>query len=314
MSERGYDLLAIGGAHVDRRARLLDEHKPYTSNPASLFEEVGGGAFNALRAACAFGHSGAMLSIRGGDLSGDAVASAIEAAGIADLSTIYLDRSSPSYTALLSPDGDLVTAFADMAIYEFGLGVAVRKAHVRRWIRHAGAVLVDANMMPASMARVLREATGPVTALAISASKAPRLGQLLPYFRCVFMNRYEAAALTGLHEDAPHTAMAEALRKTGLKSGIVTFGNAQTLVLNGTTTWLVDPMPATRVVDVTGAGDALAGTALAALMNGRPLIDAARLGMVYAARVVAQQGCAPSVALDNLEQDASALAVTEVTP
>ena len=39
-------------------------------------------------------------------------------AGIADLSAVFLDRATPSYTALLDREGDVIAALADMALYE----------------------------------------------------------------------------------------------------------------------------------------------------------------------------------------------------
>jgi sugar/nucleoside kinase (ribokinase family) len=43
------EILAIGGAHIDRRARISGDTKPGASNPGRWFEEPGGGVFNAAR-------------------------------------------------------------------------------------------------------------------------------------------------------------------------------------------------------------------------------------------------------------------------
>ena len=44
-------LLAVGGAHVDRRGQMTDVFVPGASIPGTMREDVGGGAFNALRTA-----------------------------------------------------------------------------------------------------------------------------------------------------------------------------------------------------------------------------------------------------------------------
>ena len=49
-------LLAIGGAHLDRRGRVLGAYHPGASNPGRMTEDVGGGVFNALRNAVAARH------------------------------------------------------------------------------------------------------------------------------------------------------------------------------------------------------------------------------------------------------------------
>ena len=42
-------LVAAGAAHIDRRGRVSGPYVPAASNPGSMREEIGGGAFNALR-------------------------------------------------------------------------------------------------------------------------------------------------------------------------------------------------------------------------------------------------------------------------
>ena len=67
-------ILAVGGAHIDRRGQMTSPFVPGASIPGTMREYVGGGAFNALRTAVALGAAGAMMSVRGGDGAGDAVA------------------------------------------------------------------------------------------------------------------------------------------------------------------------------------------------------------------------------------------------
>ena len=77
-------LLAVGGAHVDRRGRMTGTFVPGASIPGTMREDVGGGAFNALRTAVQLGAKGAMLSMRGVlPLPTHAVASAATATVVA---------------------------------------------------------------------------------------------------------------------------------------------------------------------------------------------------------------------------------------
>ncbi|MBX4421490.1 hypothetical protein K4H00_26125, partial [Mycobacterium tuberculosis] len=62
-----------------------------------------------------------MLSVRGGDRVGDVIGAAFEAAGIKGSSAVFIDRATPSYTAILDEQGDVVAAIADMALYELAL-------------------------------------------------------------------------------------------------------------------------------------------------------------------------------------------------
>src|SRR3990170_1906964 len=191
-------ILAVGGAHVDRRGLMTSPFVPGASIPGTMREDVGGGAFNALRIAVSRGATGAIMSMRGGDPAGDTVARAIAKAGILDLSAVFLDRATPSYTALLDSDGDEVAALADMQLYEMAFPKQLRRAKVREEIAVADAVLCDANIPAAGMQRLASLTEGkPVFAIAISPAKAVRLTEVLPALACLYMNRREAAALAG---------------------------------------------------------------------------------------------------------------------
>lgn len=299
-------LLAIGGAHPDRRGRMTAHNVPGTSVPGAMREEIGGGAFNAALAAARRGVAVALLSLRGGDAAGALVASAIAEAGIADLSSTYLDRATPTYTAILDRDGAVVAALADMDLYEQFARHLARRAF-RDAVVSADAVLVDANLPAAALASVAARAAGrPVHAIAVSPAKAPRLAALLPMLDALFMTRAEAASLTELPFDAPPAALARALAARGLRRGIVTDGARPATLLDHGTVASIAPPPA-RVEDVTGAGDALAGAAVAATMAGAPFRAAVMAGMAAALLAVESAQAAP-----RLDEAAFAAALARV--
>ncbi len=302
MSDRAANLLSIGGAHVDRLARLKAPHIAQTSNPVSISENVGGGSFNAARAARRFGIHVSMLSARGGDAGGTLVEEAIVAAGITDLSSVHLDRTTPSYTAILEPDGELVTAIADMGLYETAIARSFKRAPVQKAAASADAILCDANLTEAGIAGIFADvATGkPVYAIAISASKVRRFSQFLPSIACLFMNRFEAAALNGLPATTSYGAFVEAFRAKNLRRAVITAGGEPAMLLDGENITLLVPPPV-RVVDVTGAGDCLAGTMVAAILGGSSFIDAAKLGLAAASLTASRQGPSPVISQQEIE-------------
>ena len=111
--------LVLGGAHVDRRGRIVGETAPGASNPGRWFVEAGGGGFNAARNLARLGHRVRLISPRGGDSEGALVEAAALAAGVEDTPFTFLDRTTPSYTAILERDGNLVVALADMDLYRY---------------------------------------------------------------------------------------------------------------------------------------------------------------------------------------------------
>lgn len=282
MMEAGL-LLAIGAAHVDRRGRVAAPHVPGASNPGSMREEVGGGAFNALRNAMRHGVAGAVLSVRGGDMAGESVAAAIEAAGARDLSAIHLDRTTPSYTAILDHDGELVTGFADMALYDATFARHLRRIGPREAIAASGAICCDANLPADAVALVCRHAEGkPVHAIAISPAKVVRLAASLDRLATLFMNAAEARTLAGAPADAAMVDLADALRGRGLARAAISAGASAITGFDEDGLFTIDFTAAAGVADVTGAGDAVAGVSIAFLMRGLPFRQALRRGVAAA--------------------------------
>ncbi|MGN6466809.1 MAG: carbohydrate kinase family protein [Rhizobiaceae bacterium] len=276
-------LFASGGAHIDRRGRIDGAYVPGASNPGVMREEAGGGAFNALRNAVARGCAGTLLSVRGGDMAGEAVARTVREAGITDLSATFLDRATPSYTAFIEANGDVVAGLADMGLYESIFAKLVGRRAVRDAVGNADAALCDANLPEPALEKLAGLASSkPLFAVAVSPAKVVRMRSILPRIACLFMNRREAAALSGGDAGDEPVAMARLLAAAGLASGVISAGKESAVGFDAAGVFAVAPPPPRRTADSTGAGDALAGAAIAALMQGIGLREALREGLAAA--------------------------------
>lgn len=286
-------ILALGGAHIDRRGQVSGIYVPAASNPGIMREDVGGGVFNALRSVVKRGVSASLLSVRGGDAAAETVAAAIAGAGIADLSVVFLDRTTPSYTALIDSEGELIVGFADMGLYDLAFPKQIRRAKVREAIAEADAILCDANLPTAALERLVAQAGDrPVFAIAISPAKVVRLAPLLGDLSLLFMNRREAAALCGA--DMSSLDLVAELRHLGLTAAVVTAGGAPVLGFDESGAFAIDPPAPRQVADVTGAGDALTGATVAALLRGLPLRAALREGVAAAILAIESAEAVPS--------------------
>ncbi|TIW76576.1 MAG: carbohydrate kinase, partial [Mesorhizobium sp.] len=97
-----------------------------------------------------------------------------------DLSVVFLDRTTPSYTALIDAEGELIVGLADMALYDLAFPKQIRRSKVREAIAAADAILCDANLPTAALERLVALAGGrPVFAIAVSPAKVVRLAPLL---------------------------------------------------------------------------------------------------------------------------------------
>ena len=236
--------------------------------------------------------------MRGGDAAGDIVARAIAHAGIADLSAVFLDRATPSYTALLDREGDVVAALADMALYEMAFPKQLRRAKVREEIAAADAVLCDANIPAAGLQKLEALADGkPLFAIAISPAKAVRLTEILPALTCLLHEppRGSGACRHGRGRprrggrrqaagDWPCTRRHHAGQPAGdrVRRALVSLRST--------------PPAPRKIADVTGAGDALAGAMTVALLNGKPFGEALRDGMAAALLAVESPTSVPELA------------------
>ena len=265
-------LLAVGGAHVDRRGQMSGPFVPGASIPGTMAEDVGGGVFNALRNAVQRGIDASLMSVRGADAAGENVAGAIAAAKIRDLSAVFLDRATPSYTALLDRDGEVIAGLADMQLYELAFAKQLRRSKARDEVAAADAILCDANLPAAALERLAAIAAGKkLFAIAISPAKVVRLGGVLADISCLFMNGREAASLAATAQGTAAGELAQRLRAAGLGCGVITSGKEAVTGFDADGIFTIVPPTPPAVVDVTGAGDALAGVTVAAMMHGEPL-------------------------------------------
>ena len=117
--------------------------------------------------------------------------------------------------------------------------------------------------------------------------------------RCDWMtpNESEASALTGLTVESVEAARAaaDALLERGARGVVVTLGPQGALLHAGGLSEVVPAMPAGRVVETTGAGDAFNGGFAVGLAEGLPPRDAVRLGAATAGISVTRPGTAPSM-------------------
>ncbi len=277
-------ITALGGAHIDRRGRIEGATNPAASNPGHWFEEAGGGSFNTARNLARLGHDVEMISMRGGDSAGMTVEEAAEAAGVRYSPFTFLDRATPSYTAILEADGNLLIALADMALYNLFVPRRLQINTLRARIEDSQVLLCDTNL-PAETLKALAEKAEneakPLAAIAISPAKVIRLKEVLAKLAFLFMNEAEARAISGKSpnkaEDWP-----EIMQNLGLSGGVITRGASPAIGWhNGTIATLAPPHIET-IGDVTGAGDSFAAGFLHAFLQNLPLGEMMRYGTAAA--------------------------------
>ena len=287
-------IFIAGAAHIDRRAKADVPFVAGASNPGHLVDVPGGAAFNAAVALHGLGCHVAFHGARGGDADGQRIARALAELGFDDLSVIWLDRRTPNFTAVLDDRSELVAGIADMALYDRLVPRIFTRVHVRKALAQADALLVDANLPPASLNALAAAANGrPVVAIGVSPAKVGRLAAILPALTAVFLSRAEAASLVEATATTSPLLLAELLAEIGVSRAVITDGPREVAIIEGDTVLFQQP-PVVVPRDVTGAGDTLAAVALAGLWARRPWIDCVRRGIAASSLRVAAERFPPS--------------------
>ncbi|KQV81652.1 carbohydrate kinase family protein [Rhizobium sp. Root1220] len=294
-------ILVLGGAHIDRRGRISGTTAVGASNPGAWFEEPGGGGFNAARNLARLGFDVTMISPRGGDPTGEMVSEAADFAGVNYRPFVFLDRKTPSYTAIIERDGNLVIALADMDLYRMFVPRRLSIRAVRDAFAATDFILFDANLPEETLASIVSRAKAlekPVGAIAISPAKAVKLRPCVAGIDYLFLNEAEAAALTGERPNDP-SHWPSLLGDIGVRGGVVTRGQRELIGFAGGRVVALQPAGVEDVADVTGAGDSLAAGVISAVMRGLRLEDAVREGAAAAALTVQS----PHAVNENLSAD-----------
>ncbi len=272
---------------IDRKLRAAEPIRAGTSNLVVASLGFGGVARNVAENLVRLGGTVSLVSCVGDDVSGRAIVAHLSSLGV-DTGAVRMieGASTAEYTAFLQPDGTLFAGGADMAILDRIYGEMAD--HALGELAGTTWVFADCNASSEALRDLIRQcahAALPLAIDAISVAKARRLPADLGGVTCLFLNRDEAAAVLGLEAGDP-AQMALALAGRGSGAVVLTLGEGGALVCEAGHISHV-PAELAKVIDVTGAGDAMIAGTLFGLANGVGLPDAVRLGTHIAARTVA---------------------------
>lgn len=262
-------MVVVGGANVDVVARPAAAAQRATSNPGTVSVTAGGVGRNIAEVLARLGTPTALVSAVGGDHHGDLVIEASSEAGI-DLTHVrQCDGATGAYVAMLDVTGELIAGVSDMTDAD------LRPDDIDPTVlRAADLVVLDGNLGPETLAAAL-EAAGevPVALDPVSVPKAARLRDVLAGRR-LFLVSAGAAELAALGD-----VDAELVWERRGPAGST---------LTGPEGAVDHPaLYVDRVVDVTGAGDAMLGSFVHAWLGGAPQAEAAAYAHAAAALTVA---------------------------
>lgn len=275
------------------------------SNSADIRTSYGGVARNVAENLARLGQPVKLITAVGNDRTGKELLKYLSDCSIDVTGCLLSDRhSTSSYLAVLGPKGERYFALEDMEVLGEMTQTYIRS--LKQQIENSSLVFVDANLTPAALKAVISQAYKVGTPICVDAASTLLAERLLPYLGKLAMvtaNIAEASLLQDkvvvTDRDSSLTA-ARYLVSLGVELAIITLAERGVVYATSETSGHI-PAVHTRVLDSTGAGDAMTATVLFGLLNQIPLDESIRLGATAASLILRYRGTVyPELTLEKL--------------
>jgi pseudouridine kinase len=299
-------VLVIGASGVDVIGQVKGEIRQKTSNPARIRSSFGGIARNVAENLARLGQAVKLITAIGSDIAGDEMISQLHEAGV-DTSNVLQtpDYSTGYYLGVVKADGVMQFALDDMRAISVLTPSYLRERS--ELFKEASLVFIDANLSTDTLRTTMslaRRAKVPVCADPTSTVLANRLRPYLNRLHLITPNSNEAAIFCDQPFEAAKSQQALKVGKYLVGQGVdivlIALAEIGVVYASSETSGHI-PALRTKIVDPTGAGDALNATVIFALLNGLSLDEAVRLGVSAASLTLRHNGSVvPNLSLELL--------------
>ena len=275
-------VLCIGGANMDRKIRAEKMLEFGTSNPAISSVSCGGVARNIAENLGRLGLNTSLLAFLGADSEAERLMQHTKRYVNLEPIEIINDYPTGSYTAVLDDDGEMVIAFADMAIYDF-----VEPDFLGKKWEHfmtSEMILLDMNFPKNVIQSIINQCrieNLPITIATVSASKVKKLPENLEGVTWLIANQKEAESLSkiSIQSEGDFFKAAEVILNKGVEKVVISRGNQGLIYFTKRGEAGALFPPEMLVKDVTGAGDSLISGILFGHYKGLNTEDACKIGI-----------------------------------
>lgn len=284
-------IIVIGGANVDIKGRSKNVIQWGTSNPGTIRVGHGGVGRNIAHYLGLLNIPVTFLGVVGDDDEGREILEKLRNAGV-ETDEIIQSKKDPTgkYIAILDEKGDMQAAVSDIII--------MKRVTPRYLIAKSGIimqsrlVIMDTNLTTQAIhyiAYLCAREDIPLIVDPVSIVKSRKLLGILPKIDYLSPNLKELSALTGttIQTAAERQKAVQQLMKKGVKNIVLT--NSAQGVFLFSPEFPEGKLISTRrrkVIDSTGAGDALVAGMAYGLYHNYALFDAAQVGLILAALTV----------------------------
>lgn len=289
LSERPY-IIVIGAANVDIAGRPDSPIISGDSNPGKVTMSFGGVGRNAAHNLALLESDVRLLTAFGDDYRARELKEGCIKNGIdIDPSVTVPGASTSTYLFIMDHNGEMQEAINDMQIYE---NITPERIEERLdIIQHAAVCVVDTNLPQQTLEFIAKTVSCPIFCDPVSSIKARKLKKILGRIHTLKPNRLEAEALSGITitDDTSLKKAADTLLEKGIKRVFISLGE-QGLYCASHEKKVKLPLLPAKIVNMTGAGDAMMAGITWAYTQGMTLEQTGQVGQA-----------ASSIAIEGLE-------------
>ncbi len=285
VAERPYAVV-VGGANMDIAGRPAGPLVARDSNPGTVSVSAGGAGRNIAHNMALLGADVRLVTAFGEDARAEELAGACRAAGVnVNDSVVVPGAATSTYLFIMDEKGDMELAVSDMSIHDRLLPPLLeRKLDL---IERAAVCVVDTNLPAETLAWLAKNVHTPLFCDPVSTAKASKLEGLLGSLHTIKPNRLEAEKLAHVEisDEASLDRAVERLLDAGLDQVFISLDTRGLLCANRERREVL-PCFEGRVVNATGAGDAMMAAIAWAFMNEEDLLGQGRAGLAAASLCV----------------------------
>jgi pseudouridine kinase len=299
----------IGGANIDRKLQLRAELISETSNPAQSSQASGGVARNISENLGRLGLQSCLVTVVGDDTEGNWLLNQTKNHVDVSSSIGLYKETTGTYSAILNQRGEMMFALADMDLYEsVDIGFIEKK-----WgaIASSEMVILDTNFPPEVLHYIIRRCQSeeiPLTIVPVSAPKIKKLPSSLEGVTWFICNKGEAEAYLDMtiESEGDFFKAAKLITQKGAERVVITRGDQGLIYYTVYKEASAILPPEVKVVDVTGAGDALVAGIIYGYIKGSDTDGACRIGITCSSLTLQSvHTVSPSLTKGKLQQQFS---------
>lgn len=284
-----HPIVCIGAANVDRKFYVTDQLIHGTSNPIQSTKSIGGVARNIGENLGRLSQDVTLITACGVDSEWDTIKTLTSPFINLDYVHQIGNKSTGSYTALISETGDMEYGFADMQVYdELTPEVLIQNTYI---LKRAKCIIADLNIPRASLEFLCAYAEKhdiKVVLIPVSGPKMKNLPHNLHAVDWMIVNRDETETYFNMTIETEEDLL-ESARKwngVGVEHVIVTNGSSSLTYSNNHNASVFMIEKSDKVTDVTGAGDSFSAAVVYGWLKGMDIEDTIKLGMINSRKTI----------------------------